>query len=201
MNFALNLAFQGYLVAFGNYLSYQKQVTYSLILTTIIMGLIPVATILIPDFFGFAVLCGLILLQGFANSIFQSNCYGLCGFLPLKFIIGVSTGNGVAGISMGLIRYVILLAYGSAQGRDIIVAGSLWFFGIVVLILTCGIFSLPVLFRHPYFRVKFSKSGEVSAEELKEAIEQLGSEEEEQLNSGEDVFICLFKKKVRKNRS
>ena len=180
-NFVLNLVFQFYLISVGNKLSYEKQLAYSLAMCVIVLALIPFAVIFLPTFLGFIVTSILIVLQGFANSIFQSSVYGVSGFLPLKFIIGVSMGNGIAGLSMNILRYIIIAIFGTSTDKDTIIKGSIWFFGIATLALLVGCFLLPFLYKHPFFIVNFYRSGEVTDDEYEETLDKYSFDEEEKL--------------------
>ena len=167
-NFVLNLVFQFYLVSVGNKFSYEKQLTLSLIMCVVVLALIPFAVVFLPKTLGFIITTILIILQGFANSIFQSSMYGICGFLPLKFIIAVSMGNGVAGLTMNIVRFLIIAFFGTGSDPDSIFWSSIIFFGIAVLALAVGVILLPFLYKHPYFIVHFYKSGEISCDEYDE---------------------------------
>ena len=145
MNFVLNLVFQLYLIIFGNKFTYKKQLLLSLITCVITLFLIPFATIFFSPGVGFGLTCGLILVQGFANSVLQSSLYGLAGFLPIKYIIGVSFGNGFAGFMMNVIRYIIILIFGvNNTSEESIVLGSIIFFSVGSVILLIGMFLLLV---------------------------------------------------------
>lgn len=188
-NFVLNLVFQFSLVICGNKYSYEKQSSISLSICVVILALIPFSVIFLEGVVGFIVTGLLIMLQGFANSIFQSSMYGLCGFLPLKFIIGMSMGNGFAGLGMNVIRYMILFIYGNDTSRGTIVTGSLWFFGIAVFILIVGLLLMPMLYKNSYFQVHFHKSGEVGDEEYKQALTEFDFSEEQYLPEYSDEVI------------
>lgn len=147
----------------------------------VILALIPLSVIFLEGLFSFIITSILVILQGFANSIFISSMYGICGFLPFKFIIGMSTGNGFAGLGVNIIRYIILFIYGNDTSRKTITTGSLWFFGIATLILTMGLVLLPLMTSHPYFKIQFYKSGEISEEDYRKALSEYGLSEEQEL--------------------
>lgn len=178
-NFVLNLVFQFSLIVFGNRMSFENQLFYSEIFSVSVMITIPIAVIYIQGTLGFIITSLLIMLQGFANSIFQGSLYGVCGFLPLKFIIAVSMGNGFAGIVMNLIRYIIIAILGSGNDTETIVTGSIIFFSIAVLCLIVGIIATPMLYRHHYFIVHFHKSGEVEEEKFNNAIAEYDFSQDE----------------------
>eukprot|EP00340_Litonotus_pictus_P006897 CAMPEP_0170514870 /NCGR_PEP_ID=MMETSP0209-20121228/1395_1 /TAXON_ID=665100 ORGANISM="Litonotus pictus, Strain P1" /NCGR_SAMPLE_ID=MMETSP0209 /ASSEMBLY_ACC=CAM_ASM_000301 /LENGTH=300 /DNA_ID=CAMNT_0010799125 /DNA_START=413 /DNA_END=1315 /DNA_ORIENTATION=- len=102
----------------------------------------------------------------------QSTVFGVSGFFPFKFIIGVSAGNGIVGIAMGVIRYLIILGYGTSTDRSNIIRGSVWFFGLATLTMLAAVLMVPVMVKHPYYKVHFYKSGELDKEEYQECLEQ-----------------------------
>ena len=181
-NFVLNIVFQLTLVLCGNRFSYEKQLFFSSLCCAIILGFIPIAVIFINnEFTSFLVTSILILMQGFANSIFQSSCYGVSGFLPFKFIIGVSFGNGLAGMVAGILKYIIIAILGSGNDNKTIIYSSLIYYGISVICMIFGVISIPILFRDPYFKANFYKSGEIESKEFEEILENYHVEDSQAL--------------------
>lgn len=180
-NFALNIVFQFILVFHGNILSYEKQMFIFSICGVIIMALIPIVVIFIPGTFGFIMTSLMILLLGLSNSIYQSSMFGICGFLPFKFIIAASFGNGIAGIAMNLLRYIVAIIFGTGNDKATIVNGSLLFFGIAIFLLILGVIAIPILFNDPFFKANIFKSGEVPREELDEILNEYNVENKEDL--------------------
>lgn len=175
MNFILNLTFQFYLVSFGNKFSYFIQLMFALIVMVLTIGLLPIVALSIPGIKGYSLCCVLIALQGFGNSIFQSNLFGIAGYLPAKFIIGVSYGNGIAGISVGVLQYILLFSYGINNSDDpnIVISSSYWFFSVSVLVLIIGTILLFANFKNPWFINALWKVGSKEfSEEKTEAVRQ-----------------------------
>lgn len=149
---------------------------------------IPIATIYITGTVGFIVTSLLIMIQGFSNSIFQGSLYGLCGFLPLKFIIAVSMGNGFAGIIMNIIRYIIVAIFGSSNDESTVVNGSLVFFAIAAFGLFLGIIVTPILYKHHYFLVHFHKSGEIKDEEFDKSVSEYDFTKDEHFEDAKSSY-------------
>ena len=188
MNFVLNVVFQFYLVIFGNKFTYFKQMLVALIFCIITMTFLPIVVLNFESKAAFIFCCILIALQGFANAIFQSNVFGICGFLPFKFIIAVSYGTGFAGIVVNLLRYILIAGYGvNNQNDDEVMIYSIYiFYGITVFLLVVGIGLLFVVFRNPWFIHNVTKGGnkdEYSIEKLSEVRANNTFEEDENLTS------------------
>lgn len=181
-NFALNIAFQFLLVFRGNIFTYEKQMFLSSLFAVITFVFIPIAVIFIPGLTGFIITSILMLLLGLFNSVYQSSMYGVCGFLPFTFIIGASFGNGVAGMTMGIIRYIVVLIFGTSNDESTLLNGSLLFFAIATLLLTLGVIVIPFMFRDPYIMINMYKSGEVSEEKISEICREFEIENKEKEN-------------------
>jgi hypothetical protein len=169
LNFVLNLAFQLYLVTFGNPYKYYYQMLVAIVISIICMGTIPVVAGYIDGFPGFALSCILITMQGFANAIFQCNLFGICGFLPIKFVIGVSYGNGIAGIGANTIKFILLATVG-AENLPQLRENNLIYYGVSILIMLFGLVLYLLLFKDPWFINELANNGaqEYSKEEVEE---------------------------------
>lgn len=161
MNFVLNVFFQIYLVMFGNKFTYFKQMLVATIFCIITMTFLPLAVLNFESKLAFIFCCILIALQGFANAIFQSNVFGICGFLPFKFIIAVSYGTGFSGVIVNALKYVLIASYGvDKQGdEDVIISSIYVFYGITVFFLFVGVILLFVVFKNPWFIHNVTKGG------------------------------------------
>jgi hypothetical protein len=189
MNFVLNVFLQIYLVIFGNKFTYFKQMLAALLVCILTMTLLPIVVLNVESSkTAFIFCCLLIALQGFANALFQSNVFGICGFLPFKFIIAVSYGTGLSGIVVNLLRYILIASYGvENQGDDSVMIASIYiFYGITVLFLFVGVALLFLVFKNPWFIHNVTKGGnkdEYSVETLKYIRSNNTFEDEEDLNA------------------
>jgi hypothetical protein len=109
----------------------------------------------------------MILLQGLLNAVCQSSFFGLVSYFPIEMIVSMSTGQGVAGILMNTIQYLVLFFIGDTslkntqeENDSIVKKGGIIFFSIsVIIILICFIFIILV-YKNNYFRKKLLLSGE-----------------------------------------
>lgn len=176
MNFVLNFVFQLYLVIFGNPFKYYYQMLISIILCIITLACLPVVAAYVEGFPGFLLSCILITLQGFANAVFQCNMFGIAGYLPIKFVIGVSYGNGIAGLGTNVLKYITLAIFGSSNDIDTLRKGTFVFYGISVLVLVIGLILYMTMFKDPWFINELTNGGAV--EFTKEEVEEIRSKYE-----------------------
>lgn len=191
MNFVLNVAFQFYLVFKGNPFSYYYQILTSVVICAVCLGALPIVASYVSGLTGFVLSCILIALQGFANAIFQSNMYGICGYLPIKFIIAISYGNGIAGIGVNVIKFILLGAFESKDDNiDNLIYQTFIFYIIAVVMLIIGFILLLIVFKDPWFINEISKNG--STEFSKETIDKVRQEffiSEELVNNDSKIVL------------
>lgn len=184
----------------GNIFPYERQMFLSSLFAVISFIFIPIAVIFVPGTLGFILTSILMFILGLCNAIYQSSMYGVCGFLPFKFIIGASTGNGVAGISMNIVRYIIVLIFGTSDDESNLINGSVVFFAIATILLVLGVIAIPLMFKDPYFLLNVYKSGEISEEVIKEICEEYELDSNEYLmnmeNKENDKECCNENKKT-----
>jgi hypothetical protein len=95
--------------------------------------------------------------------------YGIVGFLPDRYRVAFSTGSGIAGILMNLIKYVILLVFPGDDEHTAIIASIIFFAFSVFIVVICifcvfvsVIFNHQLVYKNPYFIYEMRKSGEFS---------------------------------------
>jgi hypothetical protein len=129
------------------------------------MIILPLTVIFIKDSTGFIATCAVIMLQGLANAVSLSCLYAVISYLPFEFIISFSSGQGLSGIIMNLIRYIILFSLGDdADNEHNIILGSLIFFGISAFFMGLCIVLTLAVYRTPYFISQMRTSGEFDEE-------------------------------------
>lgn len=151
MNFALNILFQFVLVCNKKILSYKIQLLFTIIISMITLILLPLSVIFFEQKLGFYLSCGVILFQGFINAVCLSSFFGLVSYFPVENIVMLSTGQGVAGILMNVIKYITLVSLTSFDKREQNILGTLIFFSIsAVIMLICFIFVI-LAYKNKYF--------------------------------------------------
>lgn len=189
MNIVLNMLFQLYLVVFGNRFRYLVQMLFALVLFVIIMIILPFIGMYVEGVAGYVICCLLVALQGFANSIYINNIYGISGYLPFKFMIAVSYGDGLAGLIVGILQYILLFSYGidNADDREVVISSSYWFYFISVGILIGGIVVLIINFNNPWFINELANGGstEFSAEQVADIKIKYFSQKNEKITEPE----------------
>ena len=188
LNFFLNIIFQFILLFQPKFMTYKKQLLISVMGSAISLIFLPLFVILLPrDSDINVIITGImILLQGLLNAVCQSSFFGLVSYFPIDMIVSMSTGQGVAGILMNTIQYLVLIFIGdtniknSQEKNDTIVKkGGIIFFSIsVIIILICFLFIILV-YRNNYFEKKLLLSGEYGKIKEKDA-EKLILKDDEQ---------------------
>ena len=178
LNFFLNIIFQFILLFQPKFMTYKKQLLISVMGSAISLILLPLFVLLLKrDSDINVIITGImILLQGLLNAVCQSSFFGLVSYFPIDMIVSMSTGQGVAGILMNTIQYLVLIFIGdtnlknSQEKNDIIVKkGGIIFFSIsVIIILICFLFIILV-YRNNYFRKQLLLSGEYGKVKKNEA--------------------------------
>ena len=113
--------------------------------------LLPLSVILFDQKLGFYLSCGVVLLQGFINAVCLSSFFGLVSYFPVENIVMLSTGQGVAGILMNVIKYITLVSLTGFEEKDQNIIGTLIFFSIsAVIMFICFIFVL-LAYKNNYF--------------------------------------------------
>ena len=161
MNFVLNVVFQFLLVFTKKKYSYKSQIIFSLIISIFSMMALPLTVIILQDLTSFIFTCLVLAFQGLGNAIVTSCFYGLISYLPFKYIITFSTGQGIAGLLLNATRYLILISVGSDSTRRTNVIGTLIFFGFSVLILIVCLICVFLVYQNPFFRQKMIVAGEI----------------------------------------
>ena len=151
MNFALNILFQFVLICNKKILSYKIQLLFTIIISMITLILLPLSVILFDQKLRFYLSCGVVLLQGFINAVCLSSFFGLVSYFPVENIVMLSTGQGVAGILMNVIKYITLVSLTGFEEKDQNIIGTLIFFSIsAVIMFICFIFVL-LAYKNKYF--------------------------------------------------
>ena len=148
-NSLFNIVIQFILVYKPKPFQYKKQLLFTLISTFFILIFLPLFVILFnkksDNFPSLLITIILILFGGLCNALGSSGFFGLCSYFPLELIINMSTGQGIAGILMNAIQYLILLLNSSENTK------ALFFFGIASLFILFCIFIIIKVYRIPFF--------------------------------------------------
>ena len=196
LNFFLNIIFQFILLFKQKFISYKMQLLIVLSLSAISLIILPISVINLPknSTSNIIVTSIMILFQGFLNAITQNSFFGLVSYFPIDIIVSMSSGQGIAGILMNCIQYLVLFFIGdfdvknSEEKNDNIgKKGSLIFFSIsVLIILICLGFFIKV-YQNRYFKKQLQSSGEFSITNIESLITNADNEIESELDTLKDT--------------
>jgi len=153
-NFVLNIIFQLIMIWKKQLLSYKVQLIFGLIASIISLVILPIVVISFEknSLTGFILSAGIVLIQGLVNAFCSSGFFGLASFFPREMIISLSTGQGISGILMNIIGYIVLMAVNTGNEDDDAKLGAIIFFSISGLILFITLIALLIAFKTEYFR-------------------------------------------------
>ena len=159
-NFALNIVFQLIMIWKKQLLSYKVQLTIGIIASIISLLALPfvVNSFEKNSLTGFILTAAIILFQGLVNAFCSSGFFGLASFFPKEMIISLSTGQGVSGILMNIIGYIVIAAVNTGNKDDDEQLGAIIYFSISGLILLITLVTLLFAFRTDYFRYYLGKT-------------------------------------------
>lgn len=210
-NFALNIVFQFIMIWKKQLLSYKVQLLFGLIASIITLVILPIVVVSFEknSTSGFALTAILILFQGLVNAFCCSGFYGLTSFFPMEMIISLSTGQGISGILMNLIGYIVLTLVDTGNADDDAKYGAIIFFTISGVILLICLIILLFSFKTDYFKYYLSKTKDFknsniengnltrpSGDENNEHLVETSEPENENQKSTEITFFELFKKLI-----
>lgn len=160
LNFALNITFQFIIVSTKKKYSYRSQLILTLSLLMLTMILLPLVVLIFNPTTGYILSCVIIFLQGLVSAICSSSFFGLVSYFKTQYIVMLSTGQGVSGILMNVIKYVLLLTvprpnegdsdYKSKE-RNAYIIEAIIYFSIAFLILLGCLVSLLVSYANKDF--------------------------------------------------
>ena len=208
-NFALNIVFQFIMIFKKQLLTYKTQLIFGLIASIISLVALPFAVVPFEkdSLTSFILTGGIILFQGLVNAFCCSGFFGLTSFFPMEMIISLSSGQGISGILMNVIGFIVIASTDSEDPK----IGAVIFFSISGLIILICLIILLFSFKSDYFKYYLGQTGEynemnnkvennasggaivsrVTVE--KEGDEQLVESQKENKENSEISFFDLFK--------
>lgn len=147
LNFAPNIIFQFILVKSKKMFTYKSQIIVTLILLIICMILLPLVVVIYKPLLSFYISCAIIFIQGLISAINTSSFFGLISYFKTEYIVLMSTGQGVSGILMNVIKYILIFTiprnedenqfYDPTQKKGYIIEGIIYYsIAVVFLIIT-----------------------------------------------------------------
>ena len=185
INFLINLIIQFLLLSTKKIFSYKSMFYFSLLIYAFILFFSPYITIYFPSEISFKISCIFILLNGLANAVISNSMFGLVSFFPIENVIAVGAGQGISGILMTLIRYVILLTLDPQKSINL---SSYIFFGISSIIILIVIRNIMHLYKNEYFLSVLKNIGEIKSDDINDnLIENKTEEELKEINANENI--------------
>ncbi len=136
MLYVLNVVFQFIMIFYGSkFTSYKNPLLFSLALQGLLLIILPVLVIFVPKLIGFIISCLSVMFLGLGNALLLKSVFGIAPYLPKKYTIAVSIGQGFSGIIVNIIRYIVTFSIGqpsdefNKKNEDIYMKVAFIFFG------------------------------------------------------------------------
>ena len=176
-NYALNIFFQLLLIWKKQILSYKTQLLIGLIGSMISLVILPLVAIYFEknSLIGFIITGGIILILGLVDALCSSGFFGLASFFPRKMIIYLSTGQGLSGILMNIITYIVISSVNTGNNDDNAKYGAIIFFSISGLILLITFLIFLFAFKSEYFKYYLKKTKDFNIQNLEKIEEEINN--------------------------
>ena len=153
-NYAFNILFQLILIWKKQFLSYKTQLIIGITSSIISLIILPLVAILFEknSLTGFILTAVIILILGFVDALCSSGFFGLTSFFPRKMIIYLSTGQGISGILMNIISFIVISCVNAGDDDKNAKLGAIIFFSISGLILLITLIILLLTYKTDFFK-------------------------------------------------
>ena len=193
INFALNCGGQLFLLCASGLLSTKFMLYFSQIATMLSLALFPFVVVNYPQHISFPISCLLIVVNGLSTAFSSSSLFGMVSFFPLKCVVALGTGQGLSGIVINVLRYIILIFLGESE--NVLVQGAFIFFFVSSVIMGICIYYSYTLFSNIYVIRVLNSKHEAKQDKLIEGepTEINSSDNEKQVNNkNEFSFMKLL---------
>ena len=130
----------------------KSQLIFSILISIVCLISLPCSVFLSETrkHLGTTITIVLILIMGLLNASLQNGFLSLTSYFPLDKIVFYSTGQGISGIIMALLKLLVLFYVNAGDIEEDHKYGAIIFFGISILILIIAVFALIFIFNSSY---------------------------------------------------
>ena len=153
-NAILSDIFQLILIWKKQFLTYKIQLITGITVSIISLVILPLVTILFEknSLTGFILTSAIILILGFVDALCSSGFFGLTSFFPRKMIIYLSTGQGISGIFMNIISFIVISCVNTGDNDKNSKLAAVIFFSISGSILLITLIILLFAYKTEFFK-------------------------------------------------
>ena len=132
LNYTPNIIFQLILIWKKQILSYKAQLIIGIVGSMISLVVLPLIVINFEknSLLGFIITAIIILILGLVDALCSSGFFGLTSHFPRKMAVYLSTGQGLSGILMNIISYIVISSVNTGNNDDNAKLGAIIFFSI-----------------------------------------------------------------------
>ena len=182
LNFAPNIIFQFILLWKKNIFKIEKQIIFGLIASIILLIILPTSIIGFQDHenTNMGLTIALISIMGLINALCSSGFFAFVSTFPLEMIIALSTGQGISGIFLNAIMYIIIpsVDIDNIKKREKIIAVIFFSISVIVLII-CLLFFIFSLRTEYFIYYLYKKKQHTNVGEINEEGEAEGNNDTE----------------------
>ena len=175
LNYILNIVFQFILVWKKTIMPMKVQLIVSILGSITFLIIIPMFTMILEKDSSFNRIFtgGLVILMGFINALCSGGFFSLVSNFPLEMIVSLSAGQGLSGIAMNILQYIVLVSiplktFDKGTSEEIIEKEKekvysirAWiFFGVSSFILLICLLLLFVSYNTTYFQYYLNKTND-----------------------------------------
>ena len=119
-NYSLNISFQFIMIFKKKLISYKTRLIFGLIASIISLVALPFTVTPFDEnsLTSFILTAGIILFLGLVNAFCSTGFFGLTSFFPIEMIISLSAGQGISGILMNTIEYIVLASVNTDKENE-----------------------------------------------------------------------------------
>ena len=152
LNFILNIVFQCYLICTKIKLSYKSLLLFTFVFQFCSVIIVPIIAICLKAHGRVSfILTGIIVfIQGLICAICTFASLGLVSLFATEYIVALSIGQSIAGLTMNIFKFIVLLVFPNNSERNETL-GLIVFFIISALIMVMCVILLRALFKNEYF--------------------------------------------------
>ena len=163
-NYVFNILFQLILIWKKQILSYKTQLIIGITGSMISLVILPLVAILFEknSLTGFILTAVIILILGFVDALCSSGFFGLTSFFPRKMIICLSTGQGISGILMNILSFIVISCVNTGDNDKNSKLGAIIFFSISGFILLITLIILLLSYKTDFFKYYLGKTENVN---------------------------------------
>ena len=188
LNYALNIVLQFLMLWNRNLVPLKFRLIGGLISGTIIMILLPTVVLVMKQNSTENVIVtgAIVLIMGMVNALCSGGFFALVSFFPVNLMIGFSAGQGISGVMMNIIQYIVLGSINSKDKKKYLTKCAWIYFGISAGMLFIILMILLIQLRTDFFKYYLKPLMNKGSKEKEEKVETQENKENNEIKKEEN---------------